>query len=164
MVLKRAIFTSLLALLLAACVKSDPLYDFPGSSSFPTVTASSTNASPGDFVEVTVKVLVSLDERSSYEERTTDFDFGVCFFMPEDMLNCSPGTSFVLPEGIMIKEGESHVIPVKQTVKRGQYVTIEHTFNFTSSIPQEVTLVGQTEGPSENNASLPKDYVLVTFE
>jgi hypothetical protein len=162
MIFRRVFFLSLLSLLLTSCVKLDSLYDLAGPSGFPTVTVSSTNVAQGNFVEVTVKTLVYLDPRSSLEANKTDFDFGICFAL-EGKQNCTPGTRFILPQNVFLKGEESNFVYVNQVVKRGEYISIEHTFNFSSTAPGTVTLVGVGEGPYTNLSQLPKDYVSVTF-
>jgi hypothetical protein len=132
----------------------------------PIVSVSSSSASPGAFIEVTVETTVSLNSQSTIPENSTTFDLGICFILKKATTSegCTPDSAFVLPSAIVIQEGESHVTPIKVTVKRGQTVSVKHKFSFTTASPTEVTLVGAAEGPLTNSGTLDEDLVSVTFE
>jgi hypothetical protein len=152
-------------LLLPSCLP-DPIRTNTLRTAPPTVSVSALSASPGTLIEVTVETSVSLNSQSTIPENSTTFDFGICFIMKRvtTIEGCSPGTSFILPSGIVIQGGESHVTPIQVTVKRGQTVKVEHKFSFTTASPMDITLVGRTEGLTENAATLDQDLVSVTFE
>jgi hypothetical protein len=150
-----------LIILLQSCFP-DPARVNIVSPSFPKITVSSSSTTSGEFVKVTVKTLLALSEQSYLDEASIDFNFGICF-IPEGIQGCRRGTTFALPEGIRIMEGETNSINVNRVVKRGEYIPVEHTFSFTSVEPIKITLIGIGEG-SSSAASLPQDYVAVTFK
>jgi hypothetical protein len=131
------------------------------SPSSPKITVSSSNIASGEFTKVTVKALLTLSEQSYLNEAPINFSFGVCF-LSENMEGCMRGNTFVLPDNIRLIEGETNFVSINTVVKRGEYIPIEHTFSFTATKPAKITLIGVGEGSSDT-ASLPQDYVLVTF-
>ena len=152
-------------LLLQSCIP-DPVRTGTVSVSSPEISVSSSTELSGEFIEVTVSSILHLSDDSSYAERSTRFSFGICFIprRVSTVEGCSPGESFTLPDGIVVRQGEIQVDDIEVVVSRGEYVNIEHKFSFTASESMEITLVGRAEGQTTNSSTRDQDLVYVRFE
>jgi len=151
-------------LLLAACSPTiEATETVTVRNNGPEVTVARTKAQIGEYIDVKVSVLVGLDSTSSHAERHADIQVGVCLQQVE--LGCRQITvdealesGIPVPEGVLFAEGGSPVKTFNLDVKRGEQMTLEHSFRMTSKLPGDYTLLGFALAKVTEEASI--GYVL----
>ncbi len=158
-------------LLLSACLPPREAYQTVTVRTDPVVSVTALEVQVGEYINVEVEIKVGLSASSSYTSRHAEFELGVCF---QTLEHPCPGgvdqalTGITVPEDVVLAEGDSSVKLFKVDVKRGEVLTLEHSFRMTSKTPTDYTLVGFVLGDVTEEATigyLPSEFSRkVSFE
>ena len=102
-------------------------------------------------------MVLALDERSPFNQRSTSFSMGVCIRTP-DTLNedghCVPNEPYTSPDSVQRAPGDKQYRDYFVTLKRGEQRTVTHTFRFTNSEPGVLYLTGISKGEKSDQGSI----------
>ncbi len=143
--------------MLTACGLPREAYTQVNVYSEPAVAATPTTASVGTFVDVTVEMVLALDERSPSDQRSTSFSIGVCI-RTEEMLSgnghCVPDEPYTSPSSVQLAPGSAQYRNYTVTLKRGEKRVVTHTFRFTKSDQGTLCLTGVSKGEKSDQGNI----------
>ena len=165
-------FTCLLTIF-TACTKPSESFTQINVQRDPSITATPVKTSTGTFVDVSVDMVLSLNGKSPFEERSTSFSIGACI-RSESMLkedgHCVPDEPYTSPDSLQLAPESLQSKDFTLTLKRGETRTVTHTFRFTSTDPAILYLTGIAKGEKSDQGSIgfggsiDPEYIVVTFQ